>query len=88
MNNNGRFATGSSGPGYVQRERTPETEISSKVIQVERKTLTIKLAENGRGRLLRITEETNGQRNQIVLPAEGYEELAKAIVEVGSTVGS
>lgn len=86
ISNNGRFANGTGGTQMQQRPRVQETEISSKVIQIERKKVTIKLAENPQGKLLRITEEAGNRRDVIVLPADGYKELAAAILEVGSAL--
>ena len=41
--------------------------------------------ENDRGKFLRITEETHGRRNTIIVPTTGVEDLTAAIGEVLGT---
>jgi hypothetical protein len=45
-------------------------------MDVERKTFVFHLKENSRGRLLRITEEGNGKRASVIIPATGLREFA------------
>ncbi len=59
--------------------------IEAKELQIERKHFHVELRENDRGRFLRITEETNGRRNTIIVPTTGVEDLTAAIGEVLST---
>jgi hypothetical protein len=51
----------------------------SRSIQVERKHITFDLAENPRGRFLRITETVAGLHNAIIIPLSGVEEFRDAI---------
>src|SRR6478609_3600635 len=53
-----------------------ETIISDKV-QIERKTFVFTLKENPRGRFLRITEDVNGRRDTIIIPATGLDEFKR-----------
>ena len=46
---------------------------------VERKQFFFDLKENDRGRFLRVTEDVNGRRNAIVIPAAGLEDFRRAI---------
>jgi hypothetical protein len=59
--------------------------IEAKELQIERKHFHVELRENDRGRFLRITEETNGRRNTIIVPTTGVEDFTAAIGEVLST---
>jgi hypothetical protein len=54
-----------------------EETIKSDKIQIERKTFVFTLKENPRGRFLRITEDVNGRRDTIIIPATGLEEFKK-----------
>lgn len=51
-------------------------------IQIERKTFVFTLKENPRGRFLRITEDVNGRRDTIIVPAPGLEEFKKTLDEM------
>ncbi len=56
-----------------------EDTIKSDKIQIERKTFVFTLKENPRGRFLRITEDVNGRRDTIIVPATGLEEFKKLL---------
>jgi hypothetical protein len=56
--------------------------LKSENIAVERKTFIFDLRENPRGRFLRITEDANGRRDSIVIPAPGLEEFRRALDEI------
>ncbi len=56
-----------------------EETIKSEKIQIERKTFVFTLKENPRGRFLRITEDVNGRRDAIIIPATGLDEFKKAV---------
>ena len=60
-------------PGVV------EETIKTDKIQIERKTFVFTLKENPRGRFLRITEDVNGRRDTIIIPATGLEEFKKLL---------
>jgi hypothetical protein len=59
--------------------------IEAKELQIERKRFHVELRENDRRKFLRITEETHGRRNTIIVPTTGVEDLTAAIGEVLST---
>jgi hypothetical protein len=52
-----------------------EETLKSEKIQIERKTFVFTLKENPRGRFLRITEDVNGRRDAIIIPATGLEDF-------------
>jgi len=56
--------------------------LKSDSISVERKNFIFDLRENPRGRFLRITEDANGRRDSIVIPAPGLEEFRRIIEEM------
>jgi len=59
-----------------------DTVLKSENIAVERKTFIFDLRENPRGRFLRITEDANGRRDSIVIPAPGLEEFRRVIDDI------
>ena len=59
--------------------------IEAKELQIERKHFHVELRQNDRGKFLRITEETHGRRNTIIVPTTGVEDLTAAIGEVLGT---
>jgi hypothetical protein len=63
----------SSGPKPAVVEETIKTD----KVQIERKTFVFTLKENPRGRFLRITEDVNGRRDTIIIPATGLEEFKR-----------
>jgi hypothetical protein len=56
--------------------------LKSENITVERKNFIFDLRENPRGRFLRITEDANGRRDAIVIPAPGLEEFRRVLDEI------
>ena len=62
-----------------------EETIKSDKIQIERKTFVFTLKENPRGRFLRITEDVNGRRDTIIIPATGLEEFKKLFEDMLKT---
>jgi hypothetical protein len=56
--------------------------LKSESIAVERKNFVFDLRENPRGRFLRITEDANGRRDSIVIPAPGLEDFRRALDEI------
>lgn len=53
--------------------------LKSENLAVERKTFLFDLRENPRGRFLRITEDANGRRDSIVIPAPGLEDFRRVL---------
>jgi hypothetical protein len=60
--------------------------IASQQVQVERKHFYIEYCENDRGRFLRITEESHGRRNHVIVPSTGLADFADALDEVMEVV--
>jgi hypothetical protein len=56
--------------------------LKSGTVAVERKNFIFDLRENPRGRFLRITEDANGRRDAIVIPAPGLEEFRRVLDEI------
>jgi len=59
-----------------------DTVLKSGTITVERKNFIFDLRENPRGRFLRITEDANGRRDSIVIPAPGLEDFRRILDEI------
>lgn len=62
-----------------------DTILESRELQVERKHFFIELRENDRGRFLRITEESQGRRNAVIIPSTGVLEFQRLLDEVLSS---
>jgi hypothetical protein len=71
MHNHSGHGAGQHKPAVV------EDTLKSDKVQIERKTFVFTLKENPRGRFLRITEDVNGRRDTIIIPATGLEEFKK-----------
>lgn len=54
-----------------------EESLRTDKVQIERKTFVFTLKENPRGRFLRITEDVNGRRDTIIIPATGLDEFKR-----------
>jgi hypothetical protein len=59
-----------------------DSVLKSGTVSVERKNFIFDLRENPRGRFLRITEDANGRRDAIVIPATGLEDFRRALDEI------
>ncbi len=70
------------GAHYGPRPPSNEETIRTERVQIERKTFVFTLKENPRGRFLRITEDVNGRRDAIIVPATGLEEFSKLVEEM------
>jgi len=73
------FRPYSSGP---PKANVQEDTLKTEKIQIERKTFVFTLKENPRGRFLRITEDVNGRRDNVIIPATGLEEFRKILDEM------
>ncbi len=83
MISNERPSYGSSSlGGDGQKPRVNEETIKTGKIQIERKTFVFALKENPRGRFLRITEDVNGRRDTIIIPAPGLEDFRQLLEEM------
>ncbi|MBM3878702.1 MAG: RNA-binding protein [Verrucomicrobia bacterium] len=56
-----------------------EKTLKTERLQIERKTFLFALRENPRGKFLRITEDVNGRRDSIIVPAPGLEEFRRVL---------
>jgi hypothetical protein len=72
----------SLGVGLTSAPTKMDSIIESRELQIERKFFSIDLRENGRGRFLRITEDSQGHRNVIIVPMSGVDDFADAIDDV------
>lgn len=61
-----------------------ETQIKTGKLTVERKNFYFDLKENARGAFLRITEDVNGRRDTIIVPASGLQDFANIISQLAS----
>lgn len=59
-----------------------EDTLKTDKIQIERKTFIFTLKENPRGRFLRITEDVNGRRDNVIIPSTGLEDFKKILDEM------
>ena len=59
-----------------------EDTLKTEKIQIERKTFIFTLKENPRGRFLRITEDVNGRRDNVIVPSTGLEDFKKVVDEM------
>lgn len=73
--------------GAGQRPGVQEETLRTEKIQVERKVFVFALKENPRGRFLRITEDVNGRRDTIIVPATGLEEFKRIIESMVQVTG-
>jgi hypothetical protein len=74
----GGHGHGGGGGGYSgPKQQVVEDTLRTDKIQIERKTFVFTLKENPRGRFLRITEDVNGRRDTIIIPATGLEEFKR-----------
>jgi hypothetical protein len=73
-------STGFESPAYGStRPGVAEETLKTDKIQIERKIFVFALKENPRGRFLRITEDVNGRRDTIIIPAPGLEDFKRIL---------
>lgn len=77
--NRGYNSSYNSGP---PRPQVNEDTLKTDKVQIERKMFVFTLKENPRGRFLRITEDVNGRRDNIIVPATGLEDFKKILDEM------
>lgn len=79
-----RPSHGYSSQGYSSQPKPHinEDTLKSEKIQIERKTFIFTLKENPRGRFLRITEDVNGRRDNVIVPAPGLAEFRRVLDEM------
>ncbi len=71
--------------GAAPKPTVVEETLKTEKVQIERKTFVFTLKENPRGRFLRITEDVNGRRDAIIIPATGLEEFKKMVDDMMKT---
>jgi hypothetical protein len=69
-------------PNIRAGRKKMDSIIETRELQIERKLFSIDLRENGRGKFLRITEDSQGHRNVIIVPMSGVDDFADAIDDV------
>ena len=62
--------------------KSSEIELATRSIKVERKMFHFDLKTNPRGDYLKITEESSGKRDVIIIPASGINLFQSSITEV------
>jgi hypothetical protein len=88
--NNNHRSFNSDRPSYQSaspKPRVDEDTLKSETIQIERKKFIFTLKENPRGRFLRITEDVNGRRDNIIVPSTGLEEFSKIVSAMVQAAG-
>ena len=82
MFSNNRSSHGHSGCNSGAKPRANEDTIHTDRVHIERKTFVFALKENPRGRFLRITEDVNGRRDTIIIPAPGLEDFRRILDDI------
>lgn len=67
------------------RQYSQDQSLEVRELQIERKFFTAQLRENDRGKFLRLTEEAQGRRNTVIIPASGFKDFADLISDILST---
>ncbi|HEY5895833.1 MAG TPA: DNA-binding protein [Chthoniobacterales bacterium] len=62
--------------------RVPDAPIATEKVIIDRKIFFLDLKENARGRFMKITEDVNGRRDTIMLPAQAFEDFAAALTRL------
>ena len=88
MISNERSAQGYTPYGAAStKPAVAEETLKTEKIQIERKTFVFALKENPRGRFLRMTDDVNGRRDTIIIPAPGLEEFKRILDDMVSAAG-
>lgn len=61
------------------RQGSPENNLKSCRLQIERKCFLVMLKENSRGRFLRICEDMGNRSASIIIPEEGFASFVEAL---------
>ena len=67
------------------RQYSHDQSLEVRELQIERKFFTAQIRENERGKFLRLTEEAQGRRNTVIVPASGFKDFAHLISDILST---
>ena len=69
--------------GYKQPWQPPhEDTLNAGLVEIERKSFSIALKENPRGRFLRITEKSGMKHATIIVPAPGLKDFQKMFADM------
>ncbi|HAM72692.1 MAG TPA: RNA-binding protein [Verrucomicrobiales bacterium] len=68
--------------GSAARPGSAEETLKTEKVQIERKIFVLSLRQNARGRFLRITEDVNGRRDTIIVPATGLADFKRVLDEM------
>src|SRR3954471_22400698 len=83
QNSHGHGHGGQGGHSHsAPKQSVVEDTLRTDKVQIERKTFVFTLEENPRGRFLRITEDVNGRRYTIIIPATGLEDFKRIFDEM------
>lgn len=66
-----------------------DQSLALRELQIERKHFIIELRQNERGRFLKITEESHGRRNTVIIPSTGlddFEDLLDQVLTEGENI--
>lgn len=83
----GGYNQGGHPHSHSPKPQVNEDTLRTEKIQIERKTFILTLKENPRGRFLRITEDVNGRRDNIIIPSTGLEEFRRLVDEMVKAAG-
>ena len=61
-----------------------ENTLKSEKLTIERKQFYFDLKANARGAFLRITEDVNGRRDTIIIPASGLQDFATIMSQLAA----
>lgn len=67
-----------------QHQRPPPNILQSEKIVTDRKIFFLDLISNDRGQVIRITEDVNGRRDRIMLPAEALRDFITSLEALDS----
>ena len=62
--------------------KPPVEMLATERVESERKVFFFDLKQNQRGRFLKISEDANGHRNTIIVPAEGLHDVVMAMIKM------
>lgn len=82
---------GSRRPPTAGPAKPPVEELilKTETVQIERKKFTLTLKENARGRFLKITEDPDGRRDTVIIPATGlemFQQMIVGVIQIGAEV--
>jgi hypothetical protein len=63
-------------------ERSPVEMLATERVESERKVFFFDLKQNQRGRFLKVSEDANGHRNTIIVPASGLRDVVLAMARM------